>query len=153
SRIGGNNELQNLHITTPMMVPWFKPSVRRLNQISLLHRYQRLSKAYKIRDPILFAVLPSAADFMEAAGPALKIYYCCDDFTEYPGFNRNHWRAMENDLLDVVDALVVTSRDLEQKNVRSCPMLYLPHGVNLAHFHQAHVDSISIPQMESIPRP
>lgn len=153
SGIGDNNHPQNLHVTTPLMIPWFKAPLRRLNQKSLVRSYERLKKIHKIQNPIHFAVFPSAADFMQVAGSGLKVYYCYDDFLEYPGFNPTDWQAMENDLLDAVDALVVTSRDLEKKNRRSCPMLYLPHGVDLAHFQQARSVPVSVPQMEAMPRP
>lgn len=142
-----------LNVVTPFMVPWFKPAVRRLNCISITRTFKRLCRRYEIHAPIVFAVFPSAADFVKAVDPALKIYYCYDEFLEYPGFNVPDWRAMENDLLDSVDALVVTSRDLESKNRRSCPSLYLPHGVDFEHFNQAAIDSVPISRMENIPKP
>lgn len=153
SGIGDNDHPRTLHISTPFMIPWFKPPIRRLNRKSLLRSYERLVKTHNIEDPILFAVFPSAVDFIKAVDPALKIYYCYDDFLEYPGFNPKDWRSMENDLLDAIDGLVVTSRDLKQKNRQSCPMLYLPHGVDLEHFQRTNVSSIPVPRMEAIQKP
>ena len=142
-----------LHVTTPFMIPWFKPMIRRLNRRSLLHTFTDLTQRYDIENPILFTVFPPAADFVKAVSPALKIYYCYDDFLEYPGFNVADWRAMENELLGNTDALVVTSRDLERKNRNSCPTFYLPHGVDFEHFSQPTAEPVAVPPMEDIPRP
>lgn len=141
------------YLVNPLMIPWFKRPVRRFNRGSLLRSYERLREQHQIQDPIVFSVFPSAADFVEAVDPALKIYYCYDEFLKYPGFNPADWLEMENNLLDNVDALVVTSRDLEKKNRQSCPSLYLPHGVDFGHFNQAMNHAEPILRMQSIRRP
>src|SRR5438445_2650694 len=73
------NNSENLHVVSPLMVPWFKPLVRRLNRASMLHRYESLRQAYEIRDLVVLTTFPPAAVFVEAVPAALKAYYCVDD--------------------------------------------------------------------------
>lgn len=124
-------------VVNPVMVPWFKPWVRRLNCRSLLRKYRQLCDRNAITEPIVVTTFPCAVDFLKALPEATKIYYCVDDFLDYPGLNRTDWTAMETELLETVDVLVVTSRDLARKRCNACPVLYLPHGVDFDHFHGA----------------
>ena len=153
SGIGKKGKHENLHVITPFMIPCFKHPVRLLNRMTLLREYKRLAAEFNIENPFLFTVFPPAVDLVKSVTAAQKIYYCYDDFLEYPGFNAKDWRAMETDLLDGVNALVVSAQHLKQKNRRGCPTLHLPHGVDFDHFHGA-VDALArVPRMETIRRP
>ncbi len=154
-RSGGisRGDLGNLHVSTPFMIPWFKVPIRRLNQRTLLRHYRRLVSRHNIRDPIVVTVFPSGVDFVKSVSAKAKLYYCFDEFLEYPGFNQRDWRRMEEDLLDAVDAIVTTSKDLERKNTTSRSLLYLPHGVDFEHFSRSPAELSPQPQMEKIRRP
>lgn len=141
------------YLVTPPMVPWFKRPFRRINGLSMLRTYRRMAIEHAIKDPIIFAVFPSAVDFVQRVEAPAKIYYCYDELLEYPGFNPTDWRVMEEELVDAVDALVVTSRHLERKNRPSRPLLYLPHGVDFEHFRRGQEAGGSVPRMAGIPRP
>jgi glycosyltransferase involved in cell wall biosynthesis len=143
---------ENVHVVNPIMVPWFKPLVRRFNRFSLLRRYRKLCLRHDITDPILLTTFPYAVDFLKAVPGATKVYYCVDDFLDYPGVNRADWARMEAELLEAIDALVVTSRDLARKRVNSCPLLHLPHGVDFDHF-QIREPAEPVPALEALPRP
>jgi glycosyltransferase involved in cell wall biosynthesis len=145
--------VDGLHVVTPIMVPWFKPWGRLFNHRSLLWTYRRIVSQYGIVDPIIVTMFPSAVDFMMAVDSPLKLYYCVDEWLELPGLHRRDWAAMESELLDRVDALVVTSRELEKKNREGCPLLYLPHGVEFDHFDAATQQRKPIPVMERLQRP
>jgi glycosyltransferase involved in cell wall biosynthesis len=146
-------EEAGVHVVSPVMVPWFKPWVRRFNRRSLLRQYEKLCARHRITDPILVTTFPYAVDFMRAVPRALKIYYCVDDFLDYPGVNHIDWADMEAGLLEAIDGLIVTSRDLARKQVNSCPVLHLPHGVDFDHFHEALGKSPPVPALEPLPRP
>jgi glycosyltransferase involved in cell wall biosynthesis len=153
SGVGANNYPENLRVVTPFMLPWFKQPVRQFNRVVLGHAYRRMVSRFQIEEPIAVAVFPPAVDFLRSVDAAHKIYYCYDDFLEYPGFNVNDWRVMEAELLDHVDAVVVTAQELKQKCRRPCPTLHLPHGVDFEHFHRATVECREVPQMQEIRRP
>jgi glycosyltransferase involved in cell wall biosynthesis len=141
-----------VHVVAPMMVPWFKPLVRRLNRFSLLRKYRRLRDRHGIADPILVTTFPYAVDFLRAVPEGIKVYYCVDDFLDYPGVNHADWARMEAALLDTVDGLVVTSRYLARKQTRPCPLLHLPHGVDYGHF-QVAPGAGPVAELERLPRP
>jgi glycosyltransferase involved in cell wall biosynthesis len=142
-----------LHLSTPVMVPWFKHIVRQFNRWSLLGQYRRLQEEYGISRPIVVTTFPYAVDVVKAIPDALKIYYCVDDFLDYPGVAHADWEAMERELLTEIDAMVVTSRKLADKRLTDCPLLHLPHGVDCEHFQQAWKSPRSIAALEKIPRP
>jgi glycosyltransferase involved in cell wall biosynthesis len=141
-----------LHLVNPIMVPWFKPLVRRFNRFSLLRKYRRLCLRHDITDPILLTTFPYAVDFLKAVPDAVKVYYCVDDFLDYPGVNQRDWARMEAELLGTVDGLIVTARTLARKRVTDCPLLHLPHGVDYEHF-QVPATAEPVPALEALPRP
>ncbi len=141
-----------VQVVNPIMVPWFKPLVRRFNRFSLLRKYRKLCLRHAITDPILLTTFPYAVDFLKAVPDATKVYYCVDDFLDYPGVNHADWARMEAELLESVDGLVVTSRDLARKRVNDCPLLHLPHGVDFEHF-QVPAAAEPVPALEALPRP
>ncbi|MCI0456540.1 MAG: glycosyltransferase, partial [Gemmataceae bacterium] len=141
-----------VHVVTPVMVPWFKPLVRRFNRFSLLRRYRKLARRHDIVDPIVLTTFPYAVDFVKAVPAAGRFYYCVDDFLDYPGVNHRDWARMEAELLDCVDGLIVTSRYLARKRTGDGPLLHLPHGVDFDHF-QVDPAAAPVPELEALPRP
>lgn len=142
-----------VYSATPFIIPWFKPAIRRLNSICLRRNFLHLSRRYGIRTPIVFTTWPSTVDFVKTLGPALKIYYCVDEWLDYPGLNAADFESMENELLDHVDAFVATSRDLQRKGERCPASLYLPHGVDFQHFNREAAEWETVPRMDEIRRP
>jgi glycosyltransferase involved in cell wall biosynthesis len=142
-----------LHLNTPVMVPWFKPIVRRFNRWSLLGRYRQLQEEHRITRPIVLTTFPYAVDVVQAIPDALKIYYCVDDFLDYPGVAHTDWERMERELLTAIDALVVSSHKLSEKRLSDCTLLHLPHGVECEHFQQPRHTPRCIPVLEAIPHP
>jgi glycosyltransferase involved in cell wall biosynthesis len=142
-----------VHVVNPIMVPWFKQWVRRFNRRSLLCKYELLCDRHGISEPIVVTTFPYGVDFLRALPHGTKVYYCVDDFLDYPGVNHSDWGAMEAELLESVDALVVTSRHLAHKRVGDCPLLHLPHGVEFDHFFDAAAQQEKVPFMEALPRP
>jgi glycosyltransferase involved in cell wall biosynthesis len=142
-----------VRVVSPVMVPWFKPWVRRFNCRSLVAKYRRLCDRYEIRDPFLVTTFPHAVDFFQAVAEGTKVYYCVDNFLDYPGVNHADWAVMEGELSRTVDALVVTSRDLARKRLTDCPLLHLPHGVDFDHFVAATIHPVKVLALEGLPRP
>src|SRR5262249_39071362 len=88
---------------------------------------------------------------LKAVPAAARVYYCVDDFLDYPGVHHADWARMEAELLDAVDGLVVTSRHLARKRANDCPLLHLPHGVDYEHFQFGGAEPV--PELEALPRP
>ena len=142
-----------VRVVSPLMIPWFKRPIRRFNLGCFLRKYRTLASEHNVAHPIVVTTFSIAADFLAAIPDALKIYYCVDDFLDYPGVNRADWARMESDLLSSVDGLVVTCRTLARKRANNCPLLHLPHGVDFEHFHSAVGSGEPQPRMESMAHP
>src|SRR5262249_10820375 len=87
-----------VEVTSPIMVPWFKAPGRRFNRTSFLRAYRRLEERHAIRDPIVVTTFPFAVDFVKAAPARRTVYYCVDDFLDYPGVAHADWAVMEAEL-------------------------------------------------------
>jgi glycosyltransferase involved in cell wall biosynthesis len=144
---------------TPIQFPWFGFPARRFNGYFAGRFFQKLVEQYGITNPVLATNFPCAVDAFRTirkfAPQAPQIYYCFDDFVEYPGFNPQHWEKMEQELLANVDGVIFTSRNLLQKKKRSesLPFLYLPHGVDYEHFACEKNEKSPIDLLEKIKKP
>jgi glycosyltransferase involved in cell wall biosynthesis len=144
---------------TPLQVPWFVPPARKINGYCTGRFFQKLVKQYDIQNPVLVTNFPCAVDAFRSIRQFLpeapQVYYCVDDFVEYPGLNPQHWEAMEQELFATVDGAVFTSRNLQQKKKRpaSLPCLYLPHGVDCEHFTCEKIGKKPIDILEKVRKP
>ena len=127
-----------IQVVSPVMIPWFTPLVRKINCHLLLKKFRQLESEWKIKNPIFFTTFPAAADFFKSCPQSTKVYYCVDDFLNYPGIQHQRWREMESVLLQHVDGLVVTSKHLSSKSSGGLPLLHLPHGVDHEHFKKTN---------------
>lgn len=142
-----------LVVNTAIMVPWFRPIVRTFNRWSLLGQYQRIRDEYQIQHPVVVTTFPYTVDILRSIPDAQRLYYCVDDFLDYPGVAKQDWAVMEAEMLELVDGLVVTSQKLAEKQTRNCPLLHLPHGVDYQHFQNSIDPPVRIPIMEAISGP
>ena len=149
----GAGSNQKLFRGTPLMIPYFKPWVRRWNAKRFSARFTQLAEQHVISRPIVLSTFPCAVDFVKSIDGGLKLYYCVDDWLNYPGLNASAWKTMEEELVRDVHGFVATSRDLKDKCRDGCPSLHLPHGVDFAHFHQAALALEPVAEMDRIPRP
>ena len=144
---------------TPIQLPWFVPPARKFNGYFAGCLFQKLVKQYDIQHPVLATNFPCVVDAFRAIRKitphAVQIYYCVDDYTEYPGLNPHHWETMEQELFATVDGAVFTSRDLLQNKKRreSLPSLYLPHGVDYEHFACEKTEKVPVEPLEKIKKP
>ena len=149
----GSDDATSPFVATPLMIPCFNRAVRRFNRQSILHTYQRLAHRHQISNPIVVTTFPSTVDFVRSLDASLRIYYCVDEWLDYPGIDTVSWRVMENELLAVADGFVSTSNALHKKNREGCPSLSLPHGVDFDHFFPSISRRTIIPAMERIKPP
>ena len=144
---------------TPIQFPWFGLPARKFNGYFAGRFFQKLIKHHNIQNPVLATNFPCVVDafrtIRQLAPQAPQIYYCFDDFIEYPGFNPQHWQTMEQEFFADVDGVIFTSRDLQENKKRreSLPTLYLPHGVDYEHFACEKVDKKPIETLEKIKKP
>jgi glycosyltransferase involved in cell wall biosynthesis len=124
----------DIRVISPVMVPLFDPIFRRINCSLLRRRFRKIENQFGVRDPIFLTTFPVTADLFHCFPGCTRLYYCVDDFLNYPGVQHRRWGEMESDLLQSVDGLVVTSKYLARKGPTGLPLLHLPHGVDFDHF-------------------
>ena len=130
---------KNLKLLSLFSLPWNQfSSVRFLNKQMGLRALKKAILKAGLEKPITLTTVPNACDWVGELGERLKIYYCVDDFSLWPGMNLKTVLQMEKTLLKKIDLFVATSEKLyEEKKPKGIPSLLLPHGVDVEHFQQA----------------
>ena len=96
-------------------------------------------RTMNFEDYILVSSLPNVSDFYKDHPDRLKVYYCVDDFTQFPGVDKKTIMDMEEDLVNSCDLILYTARYLEKKfSSRKNKCHYLPHGVDYDHFNKPY---------------
>jgi glycosyltransferase involved in cell wall biosynthesis len=128
----GPGATANLQVLNPRMWPWFRsPLDRRINR-ALLSR-QLVPLLGRLNPPALaLTTLPIVSDLLGALPVQRWIYYCVDDFGEWPGLDSRPLRRMEIDLVRRADRLLAVSETLRQKLARmGRGAALLTHGVDV----------------------
>lgn len=121
----------NLHVIQPLMYPGFRtPMQRRFNA-------GRLAKAVNAHllpshRHVVITTLPITADLPGRIKADRWLYYCVDDYAQWPGVDLKVMQAMERELLPRMDGMVAVSKVL-QKHLQaidpSASPVIIVHGV------------------------
>lgn len=125
-----------LYVCQPFMLPFSSIFfIRKLNQYFVTRTVQRYARKLKILHPILVSTVPNACDYVGFFNEEKSVYYCVDDFAQWPGLERDLVREMEKKLVNKANLLVATSRKLYQKLlIEGKPIYLLTHGVDVNMF-------------------
>lgn len=152
--LGGNlNSSGNISVCQPPMLPYsnFK-WVRLLNRFFVKTVVSGRLEKLSISDPVLVTTVPNASDYLGFLGEKLTVYYCVDDFAEWPGMNKEFVQSQERKLVNKADVFVATSDELyERLSIYRKPTYLLTHGVDLDLFSTA--TSCEHECLNGIPRP
>ena len=122
----------DLHVLNPRMWPSFGSGLERRINRELLVRQLAPHLAAMPEPPIVVTTIPIVADLVGRLPVRRWVYYCVDDFAEWPGLDGPTLRAMEERLIDRVDVLIAVSPNLREKlGRRRQPVHLLTHGVDL----------------------
>ena len=138
---------KNLTVFSPWMWPSFRSGFsRRINAALLSRQIKGMCKRHKIKNPVLVTTLPIVADLVGKLGEIKSIYYCVDEFSQWPGMMKEAMGRMEEDLISKVDLILAVSDRLYQakRNYR-CPTYLLSHGVDIEHFMKAGLEETRVP--------
>jgi glycosyltransferase involved in cell wall biosynthesis len=83
----------------------------------------------------------------------LSVYYRVDDFSEFPGVQRNHIQTLEEELIRKVDIVVGSAENLADVSKYGKTGRYLPHGVDYEHFASPPTNVACQLGIENIPAP
>lgn len=132
----GASEAAGPVIVDPVIIPYNHIGpVRSLNRELVMRKLRALMAREGIAAPLLITTFPCAADYMDGLNECARVYYCVDDFTQWPGVNSSLIAAMEEKLLAACDLVLASSDTLCDAKTRSGkrPAL-VPHGVEVEHF-------------------
>ena len=121
----------NLQVVNPKMWPWFGSGRDRKLNRWLLSK-QLASLISQLPQPVVsLTTLPITADLPEALPVDRWVYYCVDDFSQWPGLDGNTLRTMDRAMIQRADSLIAVSETLQKMIAdegRSSSLL--THGVD-----------------------
>lgn len=133
----GSTIHENLQVVNPRMWPWFsRPADRRLNAWLLSRQLTPLIR--ELPGPVhAVTTLPITADLPDRLPVDRWLYYCVDDFAEWPGLDGGTLRRMDTGMVQQADQIVAVSQHLQEliaAQGRSSSLL--THGVDMPHWSQ-----------------
>lgn len=121
---------RNLRVFSAKAIPWpGSKAMRRLNRRLVGSEVRAELKRLGMRNPVLWASLPSAVDVVGELGESAVVYYCGDDFGSLAGVDHEPVLDMERELVWKADLVFAASRHLMGKFPPRTAR-YLPHGVD-----------------------
>jgi len=113
----------------PRVLPWhLSPLAGSLNRTAIT---RAVLEALGGEVPAILAANPVSALYLDGVPRTALAYLRLDDYAELPGVDPRLARVAERRMLEVADVVVGTARRLLPEGV---PGLYLPQGVDTAHF-------------------
>src|SRR5262249_20434825 len=104
--------------------------------------------------PVAVTTLPVVADLMGRLPVRRWVYYCVDDFSQWPGLDQATMQNMEEQVVARADTLLVVSETLQTRLAgmgRRAQLL--THGVDLAFWSAAQDAGPEPARLEGLPRP
>ncbi len=140
STAGFREEAPNLHVLSPLILPWpYSRVIRWINRTLLLRAIRRWMYVMKFRRPIVWTFLPTplAREMLSALEPEVSIYYCIDDLAS-SSRQAGQIRRTEDKLLSEVDLVFVTSEKLRERAARFADRVHVfPFAVDYPSFEAA----------------
>jgi glycosyltransferase involved in cell wall biosynthesis len=143
----------NLRVWNPKMWPWFSSGFHR----KLNRRLLSAQLGSRLKDlpapPIAVTTLPIVADVMDCLPVRRWVYYCVDDFGQWPGLDQAAMQRLERDVVRRADVVVAASESLRQRLAGMGREAHLlTHGVDLGFWQGAA--NASVPAgLEGLERP
>ena len=123
-------------VCQPFMLPFGRMQMARdFNARSVRRAVLHALGPSGLSDRVIVTTVPNAGDYGELFGQALVVYYCVDDFSEWPGLDAELVREMEKRLIERADLLIAASPKLSDHLAAfgKRPIL-LTHGVDVELF-------------------
>lgn len=136
-------------VLNPVLWPgWGLAPERRLNARRIAGALAAPMARRDVDRWVLLTTIPVVADVFDALPAAAKVYYCVDEYAEWPGHGKDVMTAQEARLLERVDLVVATSRHLQRRKTRPGRATeLLTHGVDVAHFAGGHGGKARLAEM------
>jgi glycosyltransferase involved in cell wall biosynthesis len=119
-------------VLNPRMWPWFGSRLSRRLNCALLRRQLAPLVRSLPEPPVALTTLPIVADLVGQLPVRRWVYYCVDDFGQWPGLDQVPLRRLDDLLIGRADVLVAVSETLRER-IRALgrEAHLLTHGVDL----------------------
>jgi len=144
------------YVYTLFQFPFHRFAVMRaLNRTLMAWQIRWLCRTFKIKDPILWFVVPHPAPVIEKFRDIFKVYYCIDDYSALPGVDKMRIREMDRLMSEQCDLIFCASQPLVDSKKRFGDKVILSrHGVDFDHFQDIYLKKIEpAPEVRDLPRP
>lgn len=149
-REGVRSKKENLYLYSPPLLLPFGNRFRfinRLNQRILAASLKGVCRKMQFEEPLLLTYLPNTVDMLGMLGEKLRIYDCVDEHSAFQGFDPELIRAMEKELIQKSDLVLVTAGPLyEDKSQYTDEIHMLRNAADVEHFMKADRENIDIPE-------
>lgn len=134
---GINKYHKNLIILRPFMIPYNQIKIiRAFNKWSVLRKVNSVIMKNHLEGIISITSVPNSCDYIGSFNETLKIYYCVDEFSLWPGLNKVFVQSLENKLIKNVEMIIATSDQLSKmKKLPNKVTPVISHGVDTNHFN------------------
>lgn len=120
-----------MSVVSPLVVPWPASRVAfQMNRVLVRRQLKRAMHRCGIRRPVLWTSLPTALLAVGGLDEKKIVYYCGDDFGTLAGVDHDPINAMERELVERADMVLVASEVLAEKFPRN-KTIYIPQGVDI----------------------
>lgn len=143
---------EGLFVMTPLNIPAYgSRTLRFVNRILLTLQLRLVMRLCRMRDPIVWVAIPSAADLVDHLDAKLVVYQVSDKYeaNEDSALSRDTIREMDRKLKDRAAVVMYSGRKLFEESVEH-HRYFLEQGVDFEHFSRP-VESA--PEVASIPHP
>jgi glycosyltransferase involved in cell wall biosynthesis len=147
---------RNMHIVTPLVIPFHSLRVVRMINAWLVSLYIRTqARKLGMKTFQMWVILPTAADMIRYLKPEKVVYYCVDEWSAFSFLDGDLMREMEERLLAKSDLVIVSAEALYASKSPLNPHTYfVPHGVDNEHFARARQPATPIPiELNGLPQP
>nr|WP_320193804.1 glycosyltransferase [uncultured Desulfobacter sp.] len=143
-----------LTVIQPLMLPFQNIScLRYFNKVSVqraIQRFMRTQQSYK--HLIYLITAPNGEDYAGLLDESKIVYYCVDDFSEWPGHDKQLIIEMEKSLISKSDLFFATADTLFTKLKKyGKPVFSFSHGVDVELF--SNLPDRNHHWLDNIPRP
>ena len=123
-------------IYSPIMYPGFRTGWQRKINADLLARFLR-RRFSNIADTVIVSTIPIVADLPERLNARRWVYYCVDDFSEWPGLDSQALRSMERKFVGRVDRVISAGENLAVRmRLLGRESHVISHGIDLEHWRR-----------------
>jgi glycosyltransferase involved in cell wall biosynthesis len=145
--------VSQIYVSQPLMLPILNvPGIQSVNKLSVRSTVNRQLTKLGITSPVVVVTAPNASNYLGLFKKRRTVYYCVDDFAEWPGLNKELVKQMDADMIRKSDIVVATSQKLfERLSARGKEVRLLTHGVDYEFFVSAPEEEH--PLLRKVPKP